>query len=172
MSMPKKAVSLFTLLMLAACFMSYKLGSTPVAMAKASPQENAAALPPPTLPAAPATWTLTKEMGTAGTPGASVSRPAGGTGVKHVATCISVSIGLNPSAPSPEGELVVLRDGASGTGTILFQTYSLLQPGQVFAQSVCDLNIVGSSNTSMTLEFESNTTYLTETVNLVGYDAQ
>lgn len=172
--MTKKVLPLFVIITLAACLFSYKLGSAPVALAKGrtSAQEISESAAPLTLPTAPATWALTKYLGTGGTPGASVSRPAGGTGVQHVATCISVSIGLLGSAPSSEGELAVLRDGASGTGTILFQTYFSLQPGQSSTQSVCDLDIVGSPNTPMTLEFEAGTSYTIEYVNLIGYDAQ
>jgi hypothetical protein len=48
--MPKKVVFTLTLLTLAACFLSYELGSAPVAHAG-------------TLPPAPATWTLFKASG-------------------------------------------------------------------------------------------------------------
>src|SRR5260370_7352034 len=58
--MTKKVLSLFTLITLAACLFSYKVGSAPVALAKArpSPQETADSATALTLPAAPATWAL------------------------------------------------------------------------------------------------------------------
>jgi hypothetical protein len=55
--MPKKVVLPFALLVLAACFLSYKVGSAPTALAKARPAEQDAALP--ALAASPGTWTLT-----------------------------------------------------------------------------------------------------------------
>src|SRR5438445_7877281 len=98
--MPKKAVLLFTFLALVACFLSYKLGSAPVALAKGRPaqQDEAGRVPPP-LPTAPATWTITS-TGSLGHV-VSISRPAGGSGVKHVATCITASFYTNSTATTP-----------------------------------------------------------------------
>ena len=84
--MPKKAVLTFTLLALAACFFSYKLGSSPVALAKShSPQDGAVA---PPLPSPPATWVLHQD----GNAPSSVTKPAGGAGVQHVVDCISATV--------------------------------------------------------------------------------
>jgi hypothetical protein len=164
--MPKKTALTFTLLALTACFLSYKLGSVPVAHAKShAPQQDSAVAPP--LPTAPATWSLTAAFENAAV---SVTRPAGGAGVKHVATCIA-GANFNPSGTGAASALE-LWDGAPGTGTLLFETGVGAPQGAPGHMELCDLNIVGSPNTAMTLEFTSYAPDLKQGVNLVGYDAQ
>lgn len=156
--MTKKVLPVFVLITLAACLLSYKFGSVPVARAGEQ-----------TLPAAPATWTLTAYEASANK-AATASRPAGGAGVQHVATCISFSFQVSPGTQYG-GSYLYLRDGASGTGNVLWQLLPGELPGANITQSVCDLNIVGSPNTPMTLEF-ANGANAGEALNLVGYDAQ
>lgn len=103
---------------------------------------------------------------------ASASKAAGGAGVKHVADCISFSAGAT-SAPALTKLQVNLRDGATGAGTIVLQKIVVIPAatGQsVAAHSVCGLNIVGTANTAMTLEFSALLTNLFEEVSLTGYD--
>lgn len=167
--MTKKVVPLFALITLAACLFSYKLGSAPTALAKApAPQEMSDQAAPQTLPTAPATWTLTAQGG--GTKVATLTRPAGGSGVKHVATCIAFSENSVGTTYADFG--VALRDGPSQTGTVIWQYAVTAEPGVSIDHSICDLNIVGSANTAMTLEMSGDTQFVGESVNLVGYDAQ
>ncbi|SRR6266851_3213166 len=174
--MTKKTLPLFALIILAAGSLSYKLGSAPVALAKprTDTQEIAEQAASPTLPTAPATWTAHWPVSNPISQDPSVTRAAGGAGVKHVATCISVhfinSSGTLVSFP------VELRDGPSGTGTTLaeWQIGSTATNGPGAQIELCDLNIVGSANTPMTLEVNPGNWGAkgTASVNLVGYDAQ
>jgi hypothetical protein len=168
--MPKKAVLLFTFLALVACFLSYKLGSAPVALAKARPAQQEEAAPPP-LPTAPTTWTLNSAPGIHGV-SPTVTRAAGGSGVKHVATCISVRDYNTGSTANTEQ--VFLRDGPSGTGAVLAEWLIGITSTVNDERSVdlCDLNIVGSANTAMTLEFGTMNNLHYANVLLIGYDAQ
>ncbi len=164
--MTKKVLPLFVLITLAACFLSYKFGSSPVALAKARPtaQETSESAVPLTLPTAPATWTVS--AGSSGTQPATVTKAAGGAGVKHVVTCISFS--ESNFGGSGYDYNVALSDGV--TGNIWRQTISV--PAGTVVSSVCDLNIVGSPNAAMTLAFGGVASGFGEFVNLVGYDAQ
>jgi hypothetical protein len=141
---------------------------------------------PPTLPVAPTTWTLTNASQTTDTVTlTSVSAPPLATG-QHVATCVIAAQvlytniyvwGSNPSLP----ELLVLRDGPSGTGKILMQWVipPLIYPSNMGSQvEICGLNVVGSKNRRMTLEYTwaadggtSSTNAPFQSVTLVGYDA-
>jgi hypothetical protein len=111
--MPRKALLLITLLTLIACLLSYKLGSAPVAHAQS-------------LPAAPSTW----QVSVGGVGGIAVaSRAAGGSGVQHVATCISMVVAASSSATSEATEAVTLRDGAENSGTVLQTWDFFVSPG-------------------------------------------
>lgn len=103
---------------------------------------------------------------------ATISRAAV-AGQRHVCRSISATlIGLAASAETTV--LVNLRDGASGAGTILYST-RLLVTGTTGSQTgvgLSDLNIVGSVNTAMTLEFAAAGGANTfEAVNLTGFTA-
>lgn len=70
---------------------------------------------------------------------------------RHVCKGFTVSIS---AVGAIAGALVVnLRDGASGAGTILWTTRLLAPAGTCVVVSRDNLNIVGSVNTAMTLEF-------------------
>ncbi len=160
--MPRRVVLTFTFLALTACFLSYKLGSTPSVFAKPrSPQQDMAG--PPPLPTAPTTWVLwSQNAGGA----ASVTKPAGGAGVKHVATCVTATYS-NLGAPSNELFSISLNDGSNR----LAYWYVYAPIGSSNDLSLCDLNIVGSANTSMTLQIGGGANTFVA-VDLVGYDAQ
>lgn len=154
--MPKRTALTFTLLALIACFLSYKLGSSPVAHAQS-------------LPPAPATW----QVSGGGLGGIAVaSKAAGGSGVQHVATCVSMVVATSSSATGQATEDVTLRDGAQNSGTVLQSWQFFVSPGSSSSVSLCGLNIVGSANTAMTLQDNNSNSNWSVTLNLVGYDAQ
>jgi hypothetical protein len=106
---------------------------------------------------------------------ATTTKAAGGSGVRHVCTGIMASFKANTTAPAAALVTLVLRDGASVTGTILWQETMTLQAvaGDKDAINLTGLNIPGSAATAMTLEFTgaggANTF---ENANLVGYDTK
>lgn len=104
---------------------------------------------------------------------ASASQAAGAAGVRHVADCLTVSAGTS-TAPTATILTINLRDGASGAGTILWQTQiaaaaTAAQHGNL---AVCGLNLIGTAATAMTLEFGALLTNENESVTLTGYDVQ
>jgi hypothetical protein len=163
--MPRKLILPLTFLALTACLLAYKFGSASSVFAKPGlPQgEMPAQAAPPTLPTAPATWTLTD--GAVGAR-ATVTEAAGGAGVQHVATCIAFSV--YNFATANQTSSIYLMNGS----TIVWQYGMDMAPGTTSSQSVCGLNIVGSANTAMTLEAGIYSSTMNITVNLVGYDAQ
>jgi hypothetical protein len=85
-----------------------------------------------------------------------------------VATCITATY-LNNSTGT--GAVVQLVNGSQG-GTAILLSWELGAPsGSSNSVSLCDLNVVGTVDTPMTLEAYDTTDALV-TVNLVGYDAQ
>lgn len=150
--MSKKTVFAFSILALTACFLSYKVGSTPTA--------HAATLPPP-----PAEWVLSDFSETAGVD-ASVTRPAV-AGVQHVADCVSFS--SYTTGTSIFGHIALL----DGTTTLMFWTVPQANTASGSSGvSVCGLNVVGSVGNSMTLQYQSGTANPNaQSVNLVGHDA-
>ena len=111
------------------------------------------------------TWNIT-DTDTAGT--SSVSKAAGGGTVRHVATAISVCIAAGATAQP--AITVNLRDGATGAGTVI-RAWSLAGPvntGQCISEN--GLNITGTGNTAMTIEFAAAAAAgVITTVNLSGY---
>lgn len=84
---------------------------------------------------------------------ASVSRAAGGLGVKHI--CTSIHATLNAGAGATGIIKLYLRDGAAGVGAILWSA-SIQAPAAGFAKiELSDLSILGSANAPMTLEFSA-----------------
>lgn len=63
-----------------------------------------------------------------------------------------------------------LRDGGVN-GTILLWWNGTAMNSSSNAVNICDLNVVGSPNTAMTLQIANGAT-LSASVGLVGYDAQ
>jgi len=100
---------------------------------------------------------------------ATITKAAGGTGVKHVCNSITASVAAGSTAQTPLN--VYLRDGASGSGTVIWACSLSAPANGVGGVSVTDLNIVGSDNTAMTLEFSAaGVTASVEAVTLTGYD--
>lgn len=117
-------------------------------------------------------WPGLTSLPAAGSQG-TVSKAAA-IGIRHVTDCVSFAAGsiANPVLTKLN---VNLRDGATGAGTIIW-THPVVIPataGQnVQPFSLCGLNLIGSPNTAMTLEFSSALTSLSESVSLSGYDIQ
>lgn len=107
---------------------------------------------------------------------ATVSRAAGGAGVRHVCTAIDATLIIPPTVNQPAIQLNV-RDGATGAGTILFSRQfgvgAALAAGGQQVVSLAGLNIVGSAATAMTIEFSAAGEATTlQSVAMAGYDAQ
>lgn len=82
---------------------------------------------------------------------ATITRAAA-AGVRHVCKSITVS-GIGLAAAAETTVIASLRDGASGAGTILWSQRIYIPVGGQNGVALSDLNIVGSVNTDMTLEF-------------------
>jgi len=164
--MPKKAVPVLALLILAACFVSYKLGSAPVAFAKprSAPQDAVT----PSLPPPPAEWSL-YNLQVSKSFGATVNKP-GVAGVQHVADCIMAS-GVTATGSTISGPInVTLFDGNTAILALyLPQPYASNGQGQL---SLCGLSLQGTAGNNMNLSIGG---YLGATpwtsVTLVGHDA-
>lgn len=120
--------------------------------------------------AEPTNWTITHVP--AANVQATASKAAGGVGVKHVLTSLWVAC-HNSGAATAAILTINVRDGATGAGTVLWTlklpiTATTLTMSSIFLN---DLNIVGTANTAMTVEFSAaggaNTN---EVVNAAGYD--
>lgn len=80
---------------------------------------------------------------------ATASRAAAGAGNRNVLTSVTVSIGA-VAAQAPLG--FVVRDGASGAGTILWRCLLGSAAGGCQTVTISGLNIIGTANTAMTVE--------------------
>lgn len=111
------------------------------------------------------TWRVTNTA-SAGTP--SASKTSGGGTVRHVATCVSISVGA--AATAQPVVQVNLRDGGTGAGTII-RSWQLAAPVNGSALvDLCGLNESGTAATAMTLEFAAATAAATQaSVTLSGY---
>lgn len=102
---------------------------------------------------------------------ATVSKAAGGAGVRHVCTSISATLATGATAQAVAAVLV-LRDGASGAGALLFAKQVILPANGLWEVNISGLNIVGSVNTAMTLEFSAAPVAgAFESASFTGYDA-
>lgn len=103
---------------------------------------------------------------------ATITRAAGGSGVRHICRSITATL-IGLAAAAETTVLVNLRDGATGAGTILWSARLLVvgTTGSETGISLSNLNIIGSANTAMTLEFAAAGGADTfETVSVSGYD--
>lgn len=88
---------------------------------------------------------------------------------KHV--CTSVSATLVIAAATPAQATLNLRDGATGAGTIL-ASWELAAVGVIGTCTILSLDsleIIGSPNTAMTLEFNAAVATQFESVTLTGH---
>src|SRR6266436_6832868 len=116
-------------------------------------------------------WSVTSNPGVGAQ--ATATRPASPApplaDSKHV--CTSVTATLVAAAATAAQGTVNLRDGATGTGTIL-GSWVLAVPatiGSCIVLSIDSLEIIGSPNTAMTLEFSAAIATQFESVTLTGH---
>lgn len=101
---------------------------------------------------------------------ASTSRAAV-SGSRHVADCISYGAD-SAVAPALTLSSVALRDGATGAGTALYAmpvAFGAATGNHFQPVNLCGLNVIGSNNTAMTLEFTGGAANVNETVTLSGF---
>jgi len=111
-----------------------------------------------------------------------ISNPAAGSqatasiaaeaSVRHVVDCIAFSAAAT-TAPALTALTVNVRDGATGAGTIIwtYQVAIAAATGQSVApHSICGLNLTGTTNTAMTLEFSAALANLIESVSISGFN--
>ncbi len=99
-----------------------------------------------------------------------ITRAAGGAGVRHVCTGLACSVA---GAGAVAGFNVRLRDGATGAGTILWSTRLFNGTALPLTHvEATGLNIPGTANTAMTFEFDVATSGGgLGVVSMQGYDA-
>jgi hypothetical protein len=120
-----------------------------------------------------ARWSVSSVTGSA--TAASASKAAGGAGVRHVVDCVQFSAESTAAIVATQDD-VVLRDGATGAGTVLMQwrnaavSVAAAQIGQVI--NVCGLALIGTANTAMTLEYTAGLTNVLMSATITGYDVQ
>jgi hypothetical protein len=102
---------------------------------------------------------------------ATASVAAGGAAVKHVVDCVSYSASAIV-APTATLLTVNVRDGATGAGTVIWtKTFAASATAATHADgNFCGLNIPGSLNTAMTVEFSAGLTSESESVSFTYYD--
>lgn len=122
-----------------------------------------------TRPWGPIDWAQGAAPGSGAT--ATTTKAAGGAGVYHICTGLAATFAASTTTPNAATVLVVLRDGPTGVGTIKWAGY-LAVPSQAGAAAAplvaTGLNIRGSANTSMCLEFTSSAANVSEGLSLQG----
>ena len=93
---------------------------------------------------------------------------------RHVLRTITAACYNTAATGGFNAFVVAVRDGATGVGTILWETY-LIIPGAVAGQAdrftLSGLSIPGSVNTAMTVEFNAGVANVGQVVAATGYDA-
>ena len=104
---------------------------------------------------------------------ASATKAAGTGTVRHVCTGIYAAFAQPTATPVAFTGNVVLRDGATGAGTVIWQQ-AIAVPATASESRAIDisgLSIIGSAATAMTLEFTAaGGTATFETITLTGHD--
>lgn len=116
---------------------------------------------------------LSVTCSTAGTQ-CTASVAAGAAGTRHVADCIVFSASTS-TAPTQTDLTLLLRDGASGAGTILLRhvvTATATTGNLVPPYSQCGLALIGSDATAMTFEWSAGLSNLRQVATLTYYDVQ
>lgn len=116
----------------------------------------------------PGEWTLTSAPAVATVATASRAATAG---IRHILKSIQASLQAVAAQAAPV--TVVVRDGATGVGTILWQDRIIANAGVNFAISIMGVNIAGTTGNAMTVEFiaaPAATNF--ETLSASGYDTQ
>lgn len=116
--------------------------------------------------ATPGCWTLTSAP--AVNTQATATKAAGAAGKVHVLTSIQASVNAVVAQATPV--TIVVRDGATGAGTILWQDRITATIGTDGRIGITGLSIVGSAATAMTVEFTAVPAVGNfETVSATGY---
>lgn len=98
-------------------------------------------------------------------------------GVRHVADCIDFSGAATAAVTAAAGTFVV-RDGATGAGTIIWayaiahQTAAGAGVQTIAPHALCGLNLVGTTNTAMTAELDAGITGEIQRVSISGFNVQ
>ena len=137
------------------------------ASANALTQTTALGIPPVV---AYATWACTSAPAAANQ--ATCSQAAGGGTVRHVVTAFQMCLFTATVAVIPVAQVAVVRDGATGAGTIFFNSVAgsgTAQGGQC-QNSPPGYTRIGTANTAMTVEFAAAPpANVLQTVNMSGY---
>jgi len=116
-----------------------------------------------------------------------VSNPAAGTqasaskaavaSTRHVVDCVSFSATESTTAVTNTDLSINVRDGTTGAGTVIWVWAvsdnigtATISTQYVPSHSICGLNLAGTTNTAMTVEFSAGLTNLNEVVSFSGYD--
>lgn len=97
--------------------------------------------------------------------------------VRHVARCVTWAASAAAAVTAADGNIVI-RDGATGAGTIIWQAavaHAVAAGAGIQTippHTVCELNLVGSTNTAMTAEMNAGVTGEHQSVSLAGYNVQ
>lgn len=96
-------------------------------------------------------------------------------GVRHVIDCVSFAGDASAAVTAAAGN-VAIRDGATGAGTVIWQAAIAHQVAAgagvqtVPPAAVCGLNLVGTTNTALTAEFNAGVTGEVQSVSISGYN--
>lgn len=94
---------------------------------------------------------------------------AGVAGYRHVCDSITATIACGATAQTPVN--VVLRDGATGVGAVLWSAWLSAPVDGVGVITITGIGIPGTAGSAMTLEFTgAGVAASEEAVTLVGYD--
>lgn len=97
--------------------------------------------------------------------------------VRHVVDCVTWAADAAAAVTAAAGNLAV-RDGATGAGTVIWQVAIAHQVAAgagiqtIPPHTVCGLNLVGTTNTAMTAEFNAGVTGEVQSVSMSGYNVQ
>ena len=117
-------------------------------------------------------WVVNSHPATSSQATASIAAEAS---VRHVVDCVTFSAAAG-GAVTATNRFLSLRDGATGAGTVLIQwvgatpTAAAAGVQEISPQTYCGLNLVGTTNTAMTFEFDAGQTNVIETVSISGFN--
>lgn len=116
----------------------------------------------------PADWAINNTPAAAAQ--ATITKAAAGAIMRHFCTGIYASL---TTVGTLQGPIQLnLRDGATGAGTILWSMSFQLPVNGLAVVAIGDLNIPGSANTPMTLEWSGAPVAAAQaSVTLTGYDS-
>lgn len=130
--------------------------------------QSATTKPTALMTAPPGEWSITNTP--ASNTKATATKAAGGAGVRHILRSFFGGMDNDTAGPAFSVRSLQIRDGASGVGTILASQYVGGPTSSISNFGLSGLNIFGSANTAMTVEFDSAGGASTfQTINASGY---